>query len=432
MKTLLLIGFGSFFILTNLSLQTFAQIEERKKPELKDFGSSLNRKPEENLNRKNSTKKDSVDDEIIRVETNLVVTDVSVFDNKGNSIHGLKKEDFIITEDDQPQEVHTFALGDDPKIPRSIVLVIDYSDSLLAYIERSINAAKLLVNKLRPNDLMAIVTDDVKLTVQFTSDKKILTKELDKLKGNALRRKIFGKSHQYSSLYATLNEMFDEEDIRPIILFQTDGDQLYYLKNGIDYLTSHVMSQRKKNPIYTEFVNFSFDDLMDKIEKTKATIYTVVPGYRRIGLPEEERKERIKLDLNNYRKAYDKLYGNFLSSPNPFSSSRSSSINIFEERNQIRDELIKKYYPNGLPDLQDGLFLLSKSSGGWIDFLEKPEEADEIYTKILSKINTRYIIGYSSSNETKDGKRRIVKVEVKNHPEYTVWGRKSYFAPMPD
>lgn len=399
MKKLLMAFFAFLIILSNLSFSSYAQNTERKKPELKDFGSSLDRSPQENLNRKNSTKNSSTDDEIIRVETNLVVTDVLVFDNKGNSIYGLKKEDFIVTEDDQPQEVHTFALGDDPKIPRSIVLIIDYSDSLLAYIERSINAAKLLVDKLRPNDLMAIVTDDVKLTVQFTSDKKELNKELDKLKGNALRKKIFGKSKQYSSLYATLNEMFDEEDVRPIILFQTDGDQLYYLKNGLDYLTSQVIYQRKKSLVSFQLDNFSFDDLMEKVERTRATIYTVVPGYKRIGLPEEERKERIKLDLKNYRKIYDKLYGTISSPSSQLSSSRSSSINIFEERNQIREELIKKYYPNGLPDLQDGLFVLSKSSGGWIDFLEKPEEAEDIYTRILSEINTHYIIILSAIHQ---------------------------------
>ena len=47
------------------------------------------------------------------------------------------------------------------------MLIIDYSSSQRPYIENSIAAAKTLVDKLRPNDQMAIVTDDVELKVEL-------------------------------------------------------------------------------------------------------------------------------------------------------------------------------------------------------------------------------------------------------------------------
>jgi hypothetical protein len=61
-------------------------------------------------------------------------------------------------------------------------------------------------------------------------------------------------------------------------------------------------------------------------------------------------------------------------------------------------------------------------------FLEQPEQAGDIYSRILSDVNRRYVIGYYPTNKTSDGKRRKVVIEVRNHPEYTVEGRKTYIA----
>ena len=75
---------------------------------------------------------------------------------------------------------------------------------------------------------------------------------------------------------------------------------------------------------------------------------------------------------------------------------------------------------------------LAKFTGGWADYLETPEQANDVYTRILSGINSRYIIGYYPTNEARDGKRRVVKIEVRDHPEYIIWGRKTYIAPGPE
>lgn len=412
------IFFAFSVVLLLFNFSGFAQTTERKKPVLKDFGSSLQRKHEENFNQKKK-KTIAQDEDTIRIETNLVVVDFLVLDKKGNTIYGLKKEDFTVTEDNKPQEIHTFTLGDDKNIPRSIVLIIDYSGSQLPYIERSVEAAKLLVDKLRPNDLMAVVTDDVELIAQFSSDKALLKEKLESLKQNALARKV-GKSMQFSALYAVLNEMFDEEDVRPIILFQTDGDQFHNLKGGFN----EVIGQ----PPYAANLttNFSFNNLLSTIEKSRATIYTIVPGFRLLGLSPQERSAKLK-EEREMRMKMSPLPSTTLTpqrSPEQMEESRKYAAR--------RLELMRTYYPNGLPDIQEIMFGMSKYSGGWIDFLEKPEDADGVYSRILSEINTRYVIGYIPTNEAKDGKRRVVKVSVKNHKDYTVWGRKTYIAPLPD
>jgi hypothetical protein len=75
---------------------------------------------------------------------------------------------------------------------------------------------------------------------------------------------------------------------------------------------------------------------------------------------------------------------------------------------------------------------VATTTGGFNSFLENPNQADEIYTRILSDMNSRYVIGYYPKNKTRDGKRRKVLIEVRNRPEYTVQGRKTYFAPGPE
>jgi hypothetical protein len=59
-------------------------------------------------------------------------------------------------------------------------------------------------------------------------------------------------------------------------------------------------------------------------------------------------------------------------------------------------------------------------------------EVADIYERIFSDVNRRYVIGFYPANKAHDGGRRRVSIEVRGHPEYTVWGRKSYYAPGPD
>jgi len=93
------------------------------------------------------------------------------------------------------------------------------------------------VDKLNPRDMMAIVTDDVELLVDFNRRQRTLKRKLDSLEkkatsGGWLSIRKFGRSAQYSALMATLMEAFNDEDQRPLIIFQTDGDELGFLRNS--------------------------------------------------------------------------------------------------------------------------------------------------------------------------------------------------------
>lgn len=65
-------------------------------------------------------------EDVIRVDTNLVTVNVSVTGDKGRPLQGLRREDFLITEEGKPMRVEFF----DYYGPASIVLVVDLSSSM--------------------------------------------------------------------------------------------------------------------------------------------------------------------------------------------------------------------------------------------------------------------------------------------------------------
>lgn len=410
MKKLLLFNLVIFLVVGSI---IFAQSPERERPHLIDFGASLRpgyiKKKAEPENSKPKTN-DSEDNDIIRVDTDLVVTDLLVVNDKGFAVNGLKKNDFIVSEDKTPQTIDTFSQGEGGTVPRSIVLVMDYSGSLRPYIKTSVAAAKVLVDKLKPQDRMAIVTDDVELLTNFTRDKKLLKEKLDTREDYTRSRK-FGRSKQFSALLATLNELFDMEDIRPIVIFQTDGDEYSFLKGNFQHRPAEL-ANLSVPPSMQELISertFSYQDIVTAAEKARATVYSIIPGRRFLGLLPDEQMAQARLSQEDRTNAADSDFAR-----------RRSKESI--ERNV-------RYYADLIPRIHKSVASVAITSGGWAEYLETPDKADSIYSKVLTDINNRYLIGYYPTNQTRDGKRRTVKIEVRNHPEYRIFARRSYYAP---
>ncbi len=397
----------------NVSLSPIAAAElsavtsTNDSPRLKSFGSSLRLNSSEINKLRKGANRRSDDEDIVRVDTDLVVCDVLIIDQQGRTISGLTKDDFIVKEDNQTQEVGSFSLGDSDAVPRSIVLIIDYSSSQLPYVITSVEAAKTLVDKLNPRDRMALVTDDVKLLVDFTGDKGLLKAKLDSLKARAMSGWL-GRSKQYDALMATLNELFSREDQRPIIIFQTDGDQL-------DDLSGRPRPTMLEP--YVPSVTFTFEDLVATADSSRATIYSIIPGVPFVGLSVDDQLKNARADWENRQKAYAELR-RLNNIPAQNSGLRAPSDSALMHTAEL-------WYR-----LQLALASLAKGTGAWADYLEQPEQANELYTRVLNDINRRYVIGYYPTNRTRDGKRRKVSIEVRGHPEYIVVGRKTYFAPQ--
>lgn len=382
--------------------------ETRTKP----FGSSLdkydrkkqkNKKPRDSQDKqKRDAPKD--DGETIRIETDLVVNDVLITDQKGNLITGLKKDDFVVTEDGVPQTIEMFSRGESADVPRSLVLIFDNANQQAPYLKSSIQAAKILVDKLNPNDKMAIVTVDIKIQIDFTQDKNLLKKTLDSLDNIDV---YCGSGLEFDTLLAVLNEMFDEEDRQKIVVFQSEGSEAIWLKSDKDNPYPVSFSTRYNSGMKwvgekKAMRKFGFSEVKEAIEISRATIYSVIPGIKFLGFSEKEQLERAKITLTELDKAFG--WKNL-----------SGLI-----KTQLYAEAERK------PAGQAAMFRVAELSGGFTGFIEKPEDAENIYSEIFMVIKNRYVIGYYPTNQSRDGKRREVKIEVRGHPEYTVTGRKAY------
>ena len=428
---------------------SFAQSPPREKPKLKEFGSSLKKlkwdaRKKEAVLAVDPNRSGSSDDDVIRIETSLVICDVLVTDRQGRSVRNLKANDFAVSEDGVPQQVGHFVLGDNANLARTIVLIIDYSRSQFPYIADSIEAAKIFVEKLGPYDRMAIVTDDIELLVDFTNNKGELKKGLDSLieknrgskgfLGVGSKRPQFGRSSQYSALMATLNEAFDDEDQSPIIVFQTDGDELEYLRNSIivhevppglsPELRAQVQEEieYKKKLQRASVTEFSLDDVYRGVEKSRATLYSIIPRTRLLGLTQDEQIQRLAAEDDRAIATWS-------------AASSDKMKNVFqarqeERRKKLTPEILQARIDQELK-VQGALVDLAKLSGGWAEFLETQSQAADIYRRIVEDLNQRYIVGYYPTNKDRNGKRRHITLEVKGHPEYTITSRKSYYAPEP-
>jgi VWFA-related protein len=429
------------FVTSPLLLCLFAFLAfSQEKPRLKDFGSSLKKlkwdaKQNTTVETKDKSKTPakSIDEvDVVKVETSLVVGDVLVLDQRGNSVPGLTEKDFLITEEGKPEQVGMFSAGDNTNVPRSIVLVIDYSGSQFPFIGASVAAAKSLVDKLSPKDRMAIVTDRLDVLTDFTSDKQQLKDRLQSLERKSLpyyRSSLpeRGRGNVYSSLMATLREAF-AEDLRPIIIVQTDGDDIERLRNPIitPTLPANLPAQERdwrrraidEINAYNQnhITEFSLDDVYKAAEHSRATIYTITPGWQLIGVSPAQEIER-------YRAWQAKIMLSW-TPPGRREIAADRMRHLSDEDFRIQIEEVKK--------MQSALALLATITGGWANFFSDPAEADEIYSRIFSDINRRYLVGYYPTNKEHDGKRRKINIEVRGHPEYIVMMRKAYYAPSPD
>jgi VWFA-related protein len=422
--------FWFWLIVISLPLNVCPQSKER--PKIKDFGSSLKRtrwdpdKQQAVVAKPDLKSKDDEDLDVVKVETTLVSSDVLVQDARGNPVDGLTENDFLISEDGAPQKLGMFSLGTNRSVARSIVLIIDYSGSQLPFIETSIAAAKTLIDKLGPLDQMALVDDDVEMIQDFTTDKKKLKDKLESLRkratsgGGILSHKRFGESKQYSALFATLNEAFDSEDKRPIVIFQTDGDQVGLLRNSpMDSLDSPDPTRTEQTQKYLSEhrTSFSLEDIHRAAERARVTIYTVMPGFRIIGLSQDEQLKQVSANIEQSLRLMETR----------FHRKMPDSL-----RQRMFQPEIREYSRQASVALQTALASVAIASGGWLMFLEKPEQADETYSLILSDINRRYLVGYYPANKEHDGKRRNIAVTIRDHPDYKVIGRKWYYAPAAD
>src|SRR5215813_9866687 len=110
---------------------------------------------------------------IIKLDTDLVLLDVTVIDQNNLSVTNLKKEDFTVFEDKAKQTVESVSREE---VPVSFGMVIDTSGSMRSKIETVSDAAVSLVRQMRLDDeaFVSSFKAEPELVQDFTSDRREL------------------------------------------------------------------------------------------------------------------------------------------------------------------------------------------------------------------------------------------------------------------
>ncbi len=364
---------------------------------------------------------------VFRVQSNLVVVDVTVRDRKGNLVQDLKKEDFVVYEDNVPQEILTFSLENvpvsapenlaenAPEIPakppalnlavtprnevkkedlqdkRLIILFFDLSSLDTEGVIRSVNTAQdFVARRSSPHDLIAIATygTTLQMVQDLTNDRSILL--------NALKR-----------LNPTEAGDAPEEN-----LDETDPSDDTYVPDEV------------------QFNIFNTD-------RRLTALSTIAKGYREF--PERkslilfsggmtttgvENQSQIRFTVDSANQSNMSIYtvdsrGLVALPPGGDSSRGSPAGRALFSGSAMMTQL------SDLSSSQETLTTLAQDTGGTA--FQDTNDLTPVFNKVLSDTQTYYVLGYYTSNNKQDGKFRKIRVEVKR-PELRLQHRPGYFA----
>ena len=93
----------------------------------------------------------------LKVNVSLVSVDVGVYDRKGEAVTTLRQDDFLVYEDDQPQEIRAF---EPSGVAFNALLVVDRSGSMRGAWDSMVNGLNRFMDVLRVQDRVAIAAFD--------------------------------------------------------------------------------------------------------------------------------------------------------------------------------------------------------------------------------------------------------------------------------
>jgi Ca-activated chloride channel homolog len=158
-----------------------------------------------------------------KVETNVVTVDVAVVDNKGHFIPGIPKGNFRVLEDNVPQQIQSFSLGE---APMTVSLLIEFSGKFNQYFYgpawyQTLAASYGFVQTLKPEDYVAVIAFDMKPEIlsDFSMDRR---KTYDALQ--RLRIPGFSEINLFDALVDAEERMSGIEGRKAIVLIASGID----------------------------------------------------------------------------------------------------------------------------------------------------------------------------------------------------------------
>lgn len=339
-------------------------------------------------------------DDVVRVDTQLVSVPAVVTNSSGRPVANLKAEDFRLFEDGKLQSISNFATA---AAPFEVALLLDTSGSTRADVALIRRAANAFIDALRPGDRVALIAFNtskgeetslatVEVLTMLTSDRETLRRSLEDV----------GSSNG-TPFYDALSQIADEVFADPPREEVRGRRAIVALTDGVDsastaeYDEARVKLQKSDVAVYFVQVNtedFVEDRLLSDCRDDGALRLskTQLLRYRRIFVP----------------KGDDADYANFC------------QLGSFE-----RMQISRNLYNLARKEMTD----MAKLSGGRNFSAVDLSDARRAFAQVATEIGTQYSLGYYPTNKAHDGSFRQIRVEVKGVAGAQVRAREGYVAP---
>lgn len=103
------------------------------------------------------------DDDVVRINSDLVVMNVTVLDAEGKYVHGLRRSDFKVFEDGREQPAELISTFSVEETPFAATILLDTSGSMESRMSLARSAAIRFLDGLRVDDVAAVYKFDAKI-----------------------------------------------------------------------------------------------------------------------------------------------------------------------------------------------------------------------------------------------------------------------------
>jgi len=339
------------------------------------------------------------EDEVLRVDTQLVDVPVEITDRSGKPILNLKQNNFVVYEDGKRQELADFSAT---SALFEVALLLDTSGSARSELPLIQRAAENFVNSLRPGDRVSIVSfRSDRASGKATSVSEVLidlTDDRTKLKNVIKQVGVSNGTPYYDGLLQIAEQVFGKP---PDEKFR-GRRALVALTDGVDSTSVGDFAEARER--FGEAGIVSYFIQVDTREFFEENLLGDCQSAMRFSAAQIRRY---------YRTFYPK--------------SKIEKISGFCQLGDFeRLDISRRLYELADEEMNG----LAKTSGGKVFPVADLSEARTAFSKVAGEIGTKYSLGYYPSNEKRDGTYRRIKIELKGVPAgVTLRAREGYTAP---
>jgi VWFA-related protein len=367
-----------------------------------------------------------------KVEINYVEVDAAVFDRQGAFVRDLHRDDFEVFEDGVRQDINAFTQVNIP-IERAepaplqaktviepdvatnarpfdgrlyVILLDDKHTQALRSILVKRAATQFITRYMADNDLAAVMSTSGQTAAaqEFTSNKRLLLRAVDKFMGQKLRSETEERLDEYQRQQAVPGNAPTRIDDPSDMQRGYDARvALETLAKVSDWVGS-IRGRRKAIVFFSEGIDYNIYDFNKRESSTV--------------------QEKMKDAIASATRSNVSIYS---IDPRGLTTLGDETIQVsggFPNDPQLNLSL--QSFNDSLRFAQDSLRSLSEETGGFAAV--NRNDFSDAFSRVVKDSSAYYVLGYYPKNDKRDGRFRKIEVRMKK-PGLEVRSRRGYTAP---